>query len=206
GGVAGLVAARDLARQGLAVSVLEASDSFGGCVARHEVAGLMLDAGAESFATRSPVVAELAADLGLGESIVAPNPAGAWIQLPESAQPMPKTSVLGIPADPAEADIVKAIGRRAALRAAADKVLPLGTLVRKEQLSLGELVRTRMGSAVLDRLVAPVAAGVYSADPDVLDVDSVVPGLRAGVIKHGSLSAAVGALRRAAPAGAAVAR
>ncbi|NKX53778.1 protoporphyrinogen oxidase [Arthrobacter mobilis] len=205
GGVAGLVAARELARQGLDVAVLEASAAFGGCVARHEVAGLMLDAGAESFATRSSVVADLAGELGLGGSIVAPNPAGAWLQLPESAQPLPKTSVVGIPADPAGADIVKAIGRRASLRAAADKVLPLGTLLRKEPLSLGELVRTRMGSAVLERLVTPVAAGVYSADPDVLDVDSVVPGLRAAVVRHGSLGAAVGALRGAAPAGAAVA-
>lgn len=205
GGVAGLVAARELAGQGLAVTVLEASNAFGGCVARHEVAGLMLDAGAESFATRSPVVADLAAELGLGERITAPNPAGAWIQLPESAQPLPKTGIVGIPADPAARDVVKAIGRRASLRAAADKVLPLGTLLRKEQLSLGELVRTRMGSAVLDRLVAPVASGVYSAEPDVLDVDSVVPGLRAAVIKHGSLAAGVGALRQAAPAGSAVA-
>ncbi|MCG2622790.1 protoporphyrinogen oxidase [Arthrobacter sp. I2-34] len=203
--MAGLVAARELARQGLAVTVLEATDAFGGCVARHEVAGLMLDAGAESFATRSPIVAELAAELGLGERIAAPNPVGAWLQLPESAQPMPSTGILGIPADPAAPDIVKAIGRRASLRAAADKVLPLGTLLRKEQLSLGELVRARMGSAVLDRLVAPVAAGVYSADPDALDVDSVVPGLRAAVTKHGSLAAAVGALRQAAPAGSAVA-
>ncbi|NKX50173.1 protoporphyrinogen oxidase, partial [Arthrobacter deserti] len=118
---------------------------------------------------------------------------------------MPRTGIVGIPADPAGADIVKAIGRRASLRAGADKVLPLGALVRKEELSLGELVRTRMGSAVLDRLVTPVAAGVYSADPDVLDVDAVVPGLRGAVVKHGSLAAAVGALRQAAPAGSAVA-
>ena len=205
GGIAGLVAARELAMQGVQVTVLEASADFGGCVARHEVAGFTLDAGAESFATRSQAVSGLAGELGLGESIVAPDPGGAWVQLPGSAQRLPKTGLLGIPADPTDPQIVAAIGRKASLRAAADRVLPLGNLLGKDQLSLGELVRTRMGSTVLERLVTPVAAGVYSADPDVLDVDSVAPGLRASVATHGSLQAAVGAMRKAAPAGSAVA-
>ena len=58
-----------------------------------------------------------------------------------------------------------------------------------------------MGRRVLDRLVAPVVGGVHSADPDVLDIDMVAPGLRAGIRDHGSLAAAVGAQRRGAPAG-----
>jgi oxygen-dependent protoporphyrinogen oxidase len=62
-----------------------------------------------------------------------------------------------------------------------------------------------MGSEVLKRLVAPVVGGVLSADPDDLDADAAVPGLRAMMRKHGSLGAAVGAMRKAAPAGTAVA-
>jgi oxygen-dependent protoporphyrinogen oxidase len=62
-----------------------------------------------------------------------------------------------------------------------------------------------MGEEVLTRLVAPVAGGVFSADPDTLDVDSVAPGLRPAMARLGSLGAAAGALRRAAPAGSAVA-
>lgn len=205
GGIAGLVSARELALHGVKVTVLEAAERCGGCVTRHEVAGFLLDAGAESFATRSRTVSDLAAELGLGAELVQPDPAGAWLQLPDSVQPLPKSGILGIPADPLDPAIVAAIGRTAALRAAADKVLPLGNLLSKESLSLGELVRARMGGTVLERLVAPVAAGVYSADPDVLDVDSVAPGLRASVASHGSLQAAVGALRSAAPAGSAVA-
>jgi len=205
GGIAGLVSARELALAGVEVTVLERSPRFGGCVTRHEVGGLTLDAGAESFATRSSVVSDLVAELGLGAELVQPNPAGAWIQLPDGAQRLPKTGVLGIPADPSDPDVVRAIGRRAALRASGDKVMPLGSLLRREQLSLGELVRTRMGDAVLQKLVAPVVGGVYSADPDVLEVDSVMPGLRASVASHGSLTAAVRAIRKAAPAGSNVA-
>jgi oxygen-dependent protoporphyrinogen oxidase len=53
-----------------------------------------------------------------------------------------------------------------------------------------------MGRRVLDRLVAPVVGGVHSADPGLLDVDMVAPGLRAGLRRHGSLAAAVAAQRR----------
>ena len=37
------------------------------------------------------------------------------------------------------------------------------------------------GPRVLERLVAPVVGGVHSADPGLLDVDMVAPGLRAGL-------------------------
>ena len=210
GGISGLIAARDLAIKGLDVTVLEAGDGFGGCVGSHQVAGLSLDSGAESYATRSPAVPELIGELGLAGNIVQPHPGGAWLQLggpdlAQSAQRMPQTGLLGIPADPRSEEIVKAIGRVGVARAALDRVLPVAPLLRKDKLSLGEVVRTRMGDAVLKRLVAPVAGGVYSADPDVLDVDSVAPGLRKAMAEHGSLSAAVGAMRKAAPAGSTVA-
>ncbi|HCC39923.1 MAG TPA: protoporphyrinogen oxidase, partial [Arthrobacter bacterium] len=91
GGISGLLAARELAAAGRTVTVLEATASWGGCVGNHVVAGLTLDSGAESFATRSPAVAELAGELGLGGNIVAPRPGGAWVQLPDGPRELPKT-------------------------------------------------------------------------------------------------------------------
>ncbi|WP_034229511.1 FAD-dependent oxidoreductase, partial [Actinotalea ferrariae] len=63
-GVAGLVVARDLAARGRRVLLLERDARPGGCVASVQVAGLTVDAGAESFATRSSVVPDLLAELG----------------------------------------------------------------------------------------------------------------------------------------------
>ncbi|MFI5084524.1 MAG: protoporphyrinogen/coproporphyrinogen oxidase [Actinomycetales bacterium] len=196
-GMAGLVAARDLAAAGYAVTVLEAADRAGGCVGRHTVAGHVLDSGAESFATRTSAVADLATGLGLGDALVRPNPAGAWVQLPSGAVPLPKTGILGIPADPGAPEVRAALGRAGSLRAAADRWLPASVGTSGETKSIAELVRARMGSAVLDRLVGPVVGGVHSADPALLDVDMVAPGLRAAVRTHGSLAAAVTALRGA---------
>ena len=203
GGIAGLVVARRLAMAGRLVTLIEAGDHLGGTVARHTVGGLDLDAGAESFATRGGTVAALAAELGLGDDVVSPTPAGAWL-LPESgpAVPLPATSVLGIPGVPLAADVIAAVGPWSALRAQLDAVIP--ALSARDSVTLGRLVRRRMGRGVLEKLVAPVVHGVHSVHPDDLPLDRAVPGLRAALALEGSLAAAVRSLRAAAPAGSAV--
>ena len=209
GGVAGLVAARECAHLGLSVVVLEAAGTLGGAVAGHEVAGLELDAGAESFAVRGNTVAAFIADLGLTDEIVEPNPAGAWLHLPPHrpggapvSVPLPKSGVLGIPGSPLADDVRRAIGWSGALRAYADRLIPVLKIGREH--SLGALVGRRMGPKVLDRLVNPVAGGVYATAAADLDVDVVAPGLNRALTSAGSLSGAVTALRTAAPAGSAV--
>lgn len=210
GGVAGLIAARACARVGLSVTVLEATGVAGGALGSHEVAGLTLDSGAESFAVRRGVVAEFIEDLGLSDEVVLPNPAGAWLQLPDDrvaggsvSVPLPKAGVLGIPGSPLADDVRRVIGWSGAWRAYADRLMPVLTIGREH--SLGELVRKRMGRRVLERLVEPVTAGVYSSSADDLEIDVVAPGLNSALTVTGSLSGAVLSLRSGAPAGSNVA-
>lgn len=198
GGISGLIAARELAQTGLRTTLLEATETWGGCVGRHEVAGLTLDSGAESFATRSSAVADLAAELGLAGNIVAPHPGGAWVQLPDGPRELPKTGVLGIPANPWDPEVRRSLGLSGSLRASLDKFLPSAVGTTADVSSVSALVRARMGRRVLERLVEPVVGGVHSADPGLLDVDMVAPGLRAGITRHGSLAAAVAAQRKGA--------
>ena len=202
GGVAGLVVARRLAVSGASVTVHEASDRLGGTVARHEVGGITLDAGAESFAVRGGAVAALLAELGLADDIVAPAPGPAWLQPAiGDAVPLPATALLGIPSDPLAADVVRVVGRAAAERAAELDARPLDDVPA----TLGALVRARLGEEMLDRLVTPVVHGVHSQHPDELPVARAHPGLADAVVSAGSLSGAVARLRSAAPPGAAVA-
>ncbi|NNH03129.1 NAD(P)-binding protein [Microbacterium ulmi] len=202
GGVAGLVVARRLALAGADVVLHEASDRLGGTVARHVVGGIPLDAGAESFAVRGGSVAALLAELGLAGDIVDPRPGPAWLQPAEgSPVPLPATALLGIPADPVAADVVAVVGEAAAMRAAELDAMPLGDVPA----TLGALVRERHGADVLDRLVTPVVRGVHSIHPDDVPIERAHPALRAALVEHGSLSAAVRSLRAAAPPGSAVA-
>lgn len=205
GGVAGLVAARDLVARGARLTVLEAAPAAGGCIATHDVAGLRLDAGAESFSTRGRTVAGLIEELGLADTVVTPATRGAWVALPDGPVPLPAAGVLGIPADPRAPEVRRAIGLRGTARAALDRYLPGRIGLPPGPTTVADLVRARMGRRVLDRLVAPVVSGVYSAPPDRADLDTVLPGIRALIRQTGSLAAAAGRQRALAPAGSAVA-
>jgi oxygen-dependent protoporphyrinogen oxidase len=200
GGIAGLVLARRLAMAGRKVLLLEASDRLGGQLLRTEVAGITVDAGAESFATRGGAVARLATEIGLGADLVTPLDAPAWLCRGDgSAIALPATSLLGIPGVPLAADVIAAIGIRAAMRAELDVAMP--ATVGAKAATLGELVRRRMGEAVLRGLVDPVVRGVHSTTADELPLERAHPGLRNALLREGSLSHGVLSLRAGAAAG-----
>ncbi|TPX04647.1 hypothetical protein FJ656_10850 [Schumannella luteola] len=203
-GVGGLVLAWELARRGRPVVVLEASDRAGGQLARQTVAGLDLDAAAESFATRGGTVATLVGELGLADDVVTPAETPAWLHRADgSSTPLPATSILGIPGVPMAADVIAAVGGGGAWRAQLDSLIP--GLVAAKSTTLGELVRRRMGVGVLEGLVAPVVRGVHSMHPDELPIDRAAPGLIGAMRREGSLARAVQSLRERAPAGSQVA-
>ncbi|MBT2483733.1 MULTISPECIES: protoporphyrinogen oxidase [unclassified Microbacterium] len=200
GGVGGLIAARECAKVGMRVTLLESADAVGGAIRRVELDGVVVDAGAESYATRGGHVRELLGELGLTDRIVAPDAGKAWLAgIPGvGAAPLPVGGILGIPGNPFQDDVRRIIGWSGAWRAYLDRVRPPLTI--GHQLSLGRLVSSRMGDKVRDRLVAPVTTGVYSASPDDVDVDVAAPGLNAALTRVGSLSGAVQALRAEAAA------
>lgn len=205
GGIAGLVAARELRQTGHEVTVLEATGSFGGCVRTAEVAGLAIDAGAESFALRGGTVAAYLDELELAPQVARTSGQRAWLIQGEGqeimANPMPATALLGIPGNVRTDEVRNIIGRPATVRAAADLITPMSRKWATGKLSIAEVVRTRMGQAVLDQLVAPVVNGVYSTDPAQISIDAAAPGLREAMQQTGSLARAVAQLQSAAPAG-----
>ena len=207
GGIGGLVAARECAKVGMRVTLLEASEALGGSIRTAELDGITVDVGAESFATRGGHVRALVDELGLADAVVPPQGGGAWLSgIPDAPDaPLPKGSLLGIPANPFQDDVRRIIGWRGAWRAYLDRLRPPLTIGHER--SLGKLVGSRMGARVRDRLVAPVTAGVYSADPDEVDTDVAAPGLNAALTRIGSLTGAVGLLaaeRKGTAPGAAV--
>ncbi|WP_417509141.1 protoporphyrinogen/coproporphyrinogen oxidase [Microbacterium sp.] len=194
GGIGGLVAARECAKVGMQVTLLEAAPELGGAIQRADLDGVTVDAGAESYATRGGHVRELLAELDLTERIVTPNPAGAWLVGAPGvkAAPLPKGGILGIPANPFADDVRRIIGWGGAWRAYVDRLRPPLTIGKEH--SLGNLVAKRMGAKVRDLLVAPVTAGVYSANPDDVDTEIAAPGLNEALTRTGSLSGGVAQL------------
>lgn len=193
GGIAGLVAALECAKIGIAVTVLEASDRFGGNVETVVLDGLDLDLVADSFALGTPALTALIDELGLGDRVEPAATDRVWVATGTPANvrvaPMPDGALLGIPGNPWADDVRRIIGWSGAWRAYLDRLRPPLTIGR--QSSLGALVRTRMGARVRDRLVAPLSRGVYGVDADLIDVDAAAPGLSAALTRTGSLAGAV---------------
>ena len=108
---------------------MEAGPVLGGCVSPRRVelpAGesVTLDAGAESFAVRTPAVRELIDELGLGPAVVEPHPAGSWLYLPPvaggrggRAVRSPRLGIIGIPGDLDAPEVAEALGPEALARA-----------------------------------------------------------------------------------------
>ena len=100
GGIAGLVAAYEIVKDGGAEAVLyEASRRVGGKLLTTPFAGRMVDEGADAFITRVPHAIELCEELGLRDELVAPSTSGAFIWSDGALKPLPKSQVLGVPLD-----------------------------------------------------------------------------------------------------------
>ena len=103
-GISGLTAAHRLVvdHPELTVTVLEAGPRVGGALATSslEGTGLEVDEGADAFLVRVPWAADLCAELGLGEELVAPSARRASLWLDGALRPLPAPNVLGLPLDP----------------------------------------------------------------------------------------------------------
>jgi oxygen-dependent protoporphyrinogen oxidase len=203
GGIAGLAAAHravELARergQALDLVLLEAARRPGGTIRTEHVDGYCLEGGPDSFISEKPWALALAERLGLGPRLrrtderyrrtyvvrgrrLLPLPEGFLLLAPTRAWPVLRSPLLSW---------------RGKLRLGLDLVLPRGPVVPDE--SLGAFVRRRLGREALERIAQPLAAGIYTADPDRLSLAATMPRFLALEREHRSV---VLGLRRTATA------
>ena len=198
GGIAGLSAAWQLTQDGLKPLLVEARGYLGGLIAPGYIGPVQVDLGAETFVPRGVETAQMVAALGL--EALAPSGDGARLFLPPNRANgeshwrlwrFLRDAYLGIPADPGADDVVAVLGAKAAQRAAQDRQLGSEVGQGAEGETLAGFVAARMGQAVVDRLVRPIVAGIYTCDPADLATDTVTPGLRQATREHGCLADAV---------------
>lgn len=194
GGISGLVAAYELARprwQAAAgheraprVTLLEADTRLGGKLRTESFAGRDVDAGAEALLTRVPDVRELCAELGLSGALVAPATVQAHIWTAGKLRPLPTGMLAGLPGGVRSVTSTGILSQRAILRAALDLVLP--SRAPELDVSIGTLVRRRLGSEVLERLLDPLLGGIHAGSCDELSAHASAPQLVAALARgHG---------------------
>jgi protoporphyrinogen/coproporphyrinogen III oxidase len=171
-GVAGLTAARELAATGRDVLVLEGSPRTGGKLLTGSVGGVEVDLGAESMLARRPEGVDLARELGM--PVVHPATTASSVWTHGALRPLPR-SVMGVPAD------VEQVATSGVLSPGGlDRLrheVPGRPLAEGEDVSVGELVASRLGDEVVDRLVEPLLGGVYAGHARLLSARATVPQL-----------------------------
>jgi oxygen-dependent protoporphyrinogen oxidase len=197
GGIAGLSAALRLAQAGAKVTLIEGSARLGGKL-------LTVDgreAGAENFLMRDPaggpsaaasLVQELAQEFGL--EIVHPSGVPAALYVDGSLKPLPAGTILGIPGP--QTDLTGVAVAETNDQDTGKPVLAQGTDV-----SVGEIVRDRLGDEIVRRLVDPLLGGVYAGHADQLSLAATMPGLHKLLQTEHTLSDAVARAMRPSDGG-----
>jgi oxygen-dependent protoporphyrinogen oxidase len=187
GGLGGLVAARDLAAAGLSVLVLEGSPVVGGKLRLAHVGGVEVDVGAESMLARRPEAVGLAGELGI--DLVHPATGSAQLWTRGALRPLPRT-LLGVPLDVEGLRASGVLSDDGLERARHETVLPLGDA----DVSVADLIGSRLGREVVDRLAEPLLGGVYAGHATNLSAYAAMPQVVSLLRELGTLLAAAAAV------------
>ncbi len=199
GGLSGLAAAAKLrtADPDLRISLFETRDRLGGVIHTESEDGFLIDLGADMFATNPPAALDLCRQLGIADRLIEPESdrrgarivyRGRLVPIPDGFVLMRATRLIPMLTTP----LLSLAGK---LRFLAERWVPLRDPSKGDE-SVAEFVRRRMGSEVLDRIVAPLAAGIYTADISKLSMQATMGPILDMERRHGSLARASWLRRR----------
>lgn len=163
GGVSGLVAAHALGRHDLIdVTLLEASERFGGQIRTVDFDGARVDVGAEAAHLGAPHVAALVRELGLADSVIGAAAGSSVLVTRKGAVPLPA----GVgPTGPTQLLPVLRSGilsLRGTIRAGLEPVMALRKV--PGDIGVGQFTRLRFGDEVTDTFVDPLLGNLHGGD------------------------------------------
>ena len=189
GGVAGLAAAYELEKSGVAYTLFEASPRLGGVIASEIVDGAVLELGPDSFLTEKPQAAELCRELGLGDQLVGSNDEArkTFIVVKNRLIAMPDGLMFLIPTKliPTALTGLFSIGTK--IRMGFELLHPPRKTDGRDE-SVADLVRRHYGPEAVDRLADPLLSGIYGGDSSQLSAQTVLPKLVEMEQEYGSLT------------------
>ena len=206
GGISGLTAAyrlRQLLPQAK-IELFEAGDRLGGVLHTRREEGLLMECGADSFFNKLPAAVELCQELGLGDEIIPTNaePRRALILHAGKLHPVPEGFVQMRPEKSGPMLRTGLLSWRGKLRMLAERWISSPAELANEDFdeSVASFATRRLGREVFERMVQPLLAGVYTADPYKLSVAATMPTAFEAERQHGSLLGMVMANRKKASA------
>ncbi len=189
GGISGLSAAhRILAASGgrVRVTVLEASERFGGKIRTVRRDGLVLDGGPDAFVITKPHAVKLAREVGLGDRLIETTAENrrVYFHMNGEAFHLPEGLVLAVPTRFWPLMKSPLFSFAGLARMGLDFVLPSRS---DPDESIGSFLRRRLGREAAERLGDPLLGGIYAGDPERLSIHATFPQLVDLEKNHGSL-------------------
>jgi oxygen-dependent protoporphyrinogen oxidase len=194
GGIAGLSAAWELAGAGGAEVTVYEPGHLGGKLLTTMFLGRPVDEGPDSLITRVPDGIGLSQELGLGEEMVAPEAKRAMLFARRKLRPFPDGLILGAPARllPLARSRILSVGGMA--RASLDLVLPRSDF--EGDVSVWDLVASRFGPEVAERLVEPLLGSIHAGSTRKLSAAATAPQILAAARANRSLLLGLHAIAR----------
>jgi oxygen-dependent protoporphyrinogen oxidase len=194
GGVSGLAAAWELSGGAQPrvdppeIVVLERSDRLGGMLRSDDLAGRVVDMGADGFLGRRPEAVELCREVGLGDKLVAIAARGASVWSRGRLRVLPEGNAMGVPTRFWPTVRSGVLGFPGSVALARDALLPRpdvrGPIGDR---AIGPLVARKLGRRVVDRLADPLIGGIHAGSVDDMSAAAVFPPLLAAAHRRGSL-------------------
>lgn len=191
GGITGLSAAfyiqQEIKSRNLPynVKLIEATDRLGGKIKTLKRDGFLIEQGPDSLLSRKPAIIELVKELGLEEGMIFNQTGGSYIFVDGKLHPIPAGTFMGVPKEEQailDTDIFTEEGKK---RALAEMEIEKGEAA--EDQSLGAFMRRRFGDEAVNRLIAPMLAGIHSGDIDAMSLMATYPNFYHLEQKYGSV-------------------
>jgi len=203
-GLSGLAAADALARAGWAVTILGPADRVGGVVDTIHQDGWLIERSADCFLASRPEVVPLAERLGISAELVGVQPAArrALVWHAGRLLPVPKGFRLLAPGRTWPLLMSPILTVSGKCRVLGERFVAPGRAAAEADESLESFAVRRLGREAFEKLVQPLAAGIWTADPARLSMAAACADFLALEREAGSLWAGERARLRAQPAAA----
>jgi oxygen-dependent protoporphyrinogen oxidase len=179
GGITGLTAAFYLQRNGVPVTVYEASDRVGGVIKSSREQGFLAESGPNTILETSPKISQLIRDAGLESRRLNPDPKAEARYVVRYQRP------IAMPSSPLGFFKTELFTRRAKWA-----ILREPFVARKRddhEESIADFVTRRLNREFLDHAIDALVGGIYAGDPEKLSVQHAFPKLMEVEARYGSL-------------------
>lgn len=168
-GISGLATAYWLKKEGFNVKILERNNEPGGAMETINENGFLIDFGPNSGLETTPLIAQLAEEIGIKDQMIYANEAANIRYILKNNQLMP------LPTSPQAFLKTNLFSAKAKLRLMAEPFI--GKSNDGYYQSMSEFVVRRLGQEFLDYAIDPFVSGVFAGDPSKLSVKSAFPKL-----------------------------